>query len=839
VFGKSLLRRRTAGYRSLVQIPWRAAPRAALSSPLTLLVSVVTALLLSFVVAAAVMHSAASGSAAIAYQQEQLCKESLHPSLEATGVGAVPHQNVARTVDEIIAAVPDKPPLIGTYTREKRVDFGGRQTYAKFGHRPGATDHLEVLQGGSKDGLWVPQSIAVTTDLQLGKRGMGGRLPPVTAIYADLIDPLPGWWCSERHFVVPNVLDRDELATAVVWMPSAESFAALPPEAVDYTDITVRFPSDVPRTVDEAQTLLTEGTARIAPFKGGRVREVSPLVLPVENAAQTARNVRSAVLPLTLISLLIGLAGVATVTTQWAQRRQHELRLLWVRGSGPFALGGRGVLELGPPLLLGGVAGLGVARLLLPGYAPSDALPPGTGTTAALAVVVVVALSIAVTFATAALRAHRMFQVAQRGNRLRKVLAALPWELATAALAVWAWNRVQHSGLSTTVKIGGLPRIDAAALAFPLLVVLTAALLTARLARWALAVSHRAKFWSAPAAQLAIRRLAAAAGPVTGVLLVGVLAVGTIAVGTAIAGSQKTALEVKSGMYTGSNSYAQIDSEVTGLPESLRADSTIVGFVKQYDRTALVIDPKTFRAGAFPFEIDPALLDEPLRVGDVPRREVQLPGLPAVNPSAWVPAFPKLGRSGWVVPVDVVEDRDDVGSWYVWSRKPLGELTGALKAAGVKFRSVGEKSKAVQGLPFLTIQWTFAFVAALGAVLAVVAAIALLLAVEVRRRQNALSGAFSTRMGLRPAAMLRSHLLELGAVAAAAVVVGFTASSVSSGFTVPRLDPAPRLAPTPEVPDVLPLLVTTVAGSVLVVLVAAWVAVRAVRSARIGELIRG
>jgi putative ABC transport system permease protein len=217
-----------------------------------------------------------------------------------------------------------------------------------------------------------------------------------------------------------------------------------------------------------------------------------------------------------------------------------------------------------------------------------------------------------------------------------------------------------------------------------------------------------------------------------------------------------------------------------------------------------------------------------------------LPGLPPFEPGAWVPSLPKLGRSGWVVPVDRIEDRRDVGSWYVWSTKPLREVTEALSAAGVKVsHDVGVKEKAVQGLPFLTIKWTFGFVAALGAVLAVVASIALLLAVEVRRRQNALSGAFSARMGLGPAAMLRSHLLELGAVAAAAVVVGSAASAVSSGFTVPKLDPAPRLTPMPEVPNLLPLLVTTVVGGVLVVLVAAWIAVRSVRSAKIGELIRG
>ncbi|WP_433262140.1 FtsX-like permease family protein [Actinosynnema sp. CS-041913] len=817
-----------------MQIPWRAAPRAALSSPLTLLVSLVTALLLSFVVAAAVLHSAASGSAAVDYQQDRLCAEALHPSLETR----LPPEQVTPLLDEVRRTVGDQPMLPATYTREARADFGGKQTYAKFGFRPGATDRLEVLEGGSKDGLWVPKSISLTTDLKLGKRGMGGRLPPVTAIYADLRDPLEPWWCSERSWVIPNTYAKYDLATAVVWMPSAESFADLPPELARTVDVTIRFPSAQPQTVDEAEDLLATGTARVKPIADQGVRMVSQLVLPVENAHQTAGNVRSAILPLTLISLLIGLAGVATVTVQWAQRRHGELRLLWVRGSGPAALGGRALLELGLPLVVGGLLGLGVARLLLPLYAPSTALPPGTIPTASVAVLVVIALAIAVTWATAAVRIHRVFQAATADTRVRRVLAAVPWELATAALAVWAWNRVQHSGLSTPLKIGGLPRIDAAALAFPLLVVLTTALVAARLARWALKASHRTSLWSKPAAQLAIRRLAAAAGPVTGVLLVGVLAIGTIAVGSGIAGSQKTALDVKSGMFTGAESIAQVDYD-TVLPADLRGTSTIVGVSELPDRMALVVDPGTFNDGAFGEDLDPALLAQPLRVGTAPRREITLPGLPPMNPEAHLPSFPKLGTFGWVVPRDRVPAADDVSSWWVWSAKPLGELTKALADNGIPYRNVGEKAKAVAGLPFLTIAWTFGFVTAIGAVLAVVAAIALLLAIEVRRRQNAVSGAFSTRMGLRPSALLSSHLLELGALASAAVAVGLAASSVSSGFAVPRLDPSPRLFPTPELPNLFPLFGATVAGSAAVVLVAAWIAVRAVRSARIGELIRG
>ena len=87
--------------------------------------------------------------------------------------------------------------------------------------------------------------------------------------------------------------------------------------------------------------------------------------------------------------------------------------------------------------------------------------------------------------------------------------------------------------------------------------------------------------------------------------------------------------------------------------------------------------------------------------------------------------------------------------------------------------------------------------------------------------------------------LLSSHLMELGALAAFAVVVGSLASALSASFAVPRLDPAPWLNPAPVLPNLLPLLGMTVAGSALVVFVAAWTALRTARAARIGELIRG
>jgi putative ABC transport system permease protein len=129
-------------------------------------------------------------------------------------------------------------------------------------------------------------------------------------------------------------------------------------------------------------------------------------------------------------------------------------------------------------------------------------------------------------------------------------------------------------------------------------------------------------------------------------------------------------------------------------------------------------------------------------------------------------------------------------------------------------------------------------VAAIGVVLAVVAAVALLLAVEVRRRQNAVSGALSTRMGMRPSVLWSSHLMEVGALALLATGIGVVASFASAGAAVPRLDPAPWLNPAPVLPDLLPLLGSMMTCGALVVVVAAWLALRGVRTARMGELLR-
>ncbi|MGZ3144220.1 ABC transporter permease [Lentzea chajnantorensis] len=793
--------------------------------------SIVTTLLLGFVVAAAVLHSSAAGSAALAYQQGRVCPQSMHPSLDGDGI----------PLAQAIRTATTNGGLGAVYTNIARPDFTGLATYARFGYRPGATEHLRVLQGGGT-GLWVPQTVASAAKVKIGDRLVGSTLV-VSAIYADLAHPVADWWCSEAKTVVPNPLAGEGASTSVIWVHQAADLALLPADFSSAT-VSIRFPAEPVTTIAEAEALRDNGNALLA--KLGLPLTRTDLVSAAITASATARdNVGSALLPLVVVSVLVGLAGVGTVTVQWAQRRHSELRLLWVRGAGPLALGLRGVLELGLPLVLGGVLGLVAARVLLPLYGPGTAPAPGTLWTALGAVLAVVVLSLAVTVLTACWKTHRTFQ----GRPRRWRLAVLPWELAVGGLAVLAWLRLAENGLGTRPGAGELPRIDAAALTFPLLVVLAAALLATRVLRWTLTWSHRVQFWRVPAAQLAVRRLAAAAGPVTGVVLVGVLAVGTIAVGSSVAGAQRSALDSKSAVHVGANSTAQVSQDLaTGkvaLPESLRGTTTLVGV----SSGALVVDPATFTDAAIVGDPDrvravlaglrkTGAVASAVRIGRAANQEMQVPGLPLLKPSESLPSFPKLGTRGYVITRSAVPAPEQVGSWHLWSSLPVSALTAELQKAGIHYTNVADRAKVLDGLPFLTVQWTFGFVAAIGVVLAVVAAVALLLAIEVRRRQNAVSGALSTRMGMKPALLWSSHLLEVGAIAVAAVAVGAVASFVSAGAAVPRLDPAPWLNPAPVLPDLVPLLGLMVVCGAAVVAAAAWLALRGVRTARMGELLR-
>ncbi len=856
--------------------PWRAAPKAALSSPLTLIVAAVTSLLACFLGTAAVLQASAAGGAAVTYQTGITCPDSYGPVF---GKGNIAVQDIPALTQAVRRHAPAHgfaAPVVGAYTTVlPGTEFNGDPHYKiRLAYRDQAgLDNLTLQQGSRAPGLWLGNVVADAEHIGLGAKPslQGIPLPPVTGIYGDLLDPPPRFWCSQQSGAVIDRLVNDPIdsiafATDQKTFDSAVKAIGLP--RMQYFHISFYEPP--PTTLSGAEDLLQRSHDLVTDVRAdltaqGRGDLVAADVPTFERSVQIARqaqdNVFVSILPLALISVLVGCAGLGTVALQWYQRRHAQLRLLSARGSGPAALGGLAVAELGLPIFAGGAAGTVAARLLLGVYGPPGAPDPAAELQAGGVAAGTLVLSLALLALVVAVRVHREFElgrVRRKGNRAR-LLAYFPWELATAGMAWLGWNRLAHYGSGS--RLGNpLPQVDPLALTYPVFVVLTVGLLTARLAWLALHASHRARLWSRPALQLAIRRLAGARAPVTGVLVIGTLAVGTLATGIGIANGQEEALDTKSAVFVGSNARLDTDSPIgmgdVAMPASLAGTSTVVGELTGTGSVVLVVDPATFARGAAADRIPTADLDELLRkisqpdprgtpvirVGHTARQTTQLPdGLPDAVPAGDLPVFPMIGTSpGYVVSRTVLSHAqlDSVPKWSVLTTAPMAEATSALRSAGVFIPNRISRETALDGLPFFVVSWTFSFVALLGAVLGIVAILALLVAVEVRRRQNALAGALVLRMGMRPRTLLASHLMELGALSGLAIVVGVVCGISVAGLSVPRFDPATFLAPRSELPDPLPFVLTVVVIGVAVVALAGWIAVRSMRTARTAELIR-
>ena len=855
-------------------MPWRAAPLAALSSPLTLIVAAATALLACFLGTAAILQASAAGGAAVTYQAGTTCPDSYGPVF---GKGNIPVSAVPAVTAAVRRHAPAhgfSAPVVGQYTSVLYgINFNGDPNYKiRLAYRDQAgLDNLALRQGARTPGLWLGNVVADAEHIGVGTRpGVGGiGLPPVTGIYSDLLDPPPRWWCSQQTGAVVDRLVNDPI-DSIVFATDQKTFddtvKALGVPRLQILHISFYEPP--PTTVSGAEDLLRRSNELVADVRadltaqglGNTVAaDVPTFARSVQISEQAQSNVFVSILPLALISVLVGCAGIGTVALQWYQRRHAQLRLLSARGSGPGALGLLAVAELGLPVLLGGAAGALLARLLLGVYGPGGEPDAPDELLAGGVAAGVLAFSLALLTLVVAVRVHREFElgrVRRKSNRMR-LLAYFPWELLSAGMALLGWNRL--AGYATASRLGNpLPQIDPLALTYPVFVVLTVGLLTARLAWLALRASHRARFWSRPALQLAIRRLAGARAPVTGVLVIGTLAIGTLATGLGIANGQEEALQTKSSIFVGSNARIDTDSPIgmgkVAMPPSLRGSSSVVGELTGTGSVVLVIDPATFRDAAALDAVPTAEFDDLLqkisqpgasgtpaiRIGHPAKQ--QLPGgLPNAQVVGDLPVFPMIGTStGYVISRTVLSTAqlNQVPKWSVLTNASLADATAALHDAGVYIPNRVSRDLALDGLPFMVVSWTFSFVALLGAVLGAVAILALLVAVEVRRRQNALAGALVLRMGMRPRTLLASHLLELGTLSGVAIAVGVVCGISVAGLSVPRFDPATFLAPRSELPDPAPFVLTVLAVGVLVVALAGWIAVRSVRTARTAELIR-
>lgn len=862
------MRRRRPG-RTRVPLAWRTAPRAALASPLVVLVTAATALLTCFLATATSLHSSAAAGAAVADRVESVCDDQYGPFFNARSLSRSEAQVVADTVARHAPEHGFGAPMLGMYTPVGAAEFDGEVYKYRVAYRDGGIDDLELLRGTRSPGLWMGTELADSANIPLGTRGQGGALPPTTGIYRDLHLPAPGPWCSVRDMTVTNRLVDHIETGSIVFATGRGAFDRAVQQFDELERAVVSFRLSPPSTLAEAEERAARAHALIADvdadLRAGGHSDLAhgsvPFQRSIDLANRAETNVGLSIAPLAVLAVLVGCAGAGMLGVQWYQRRYPQIRLLSSRGHGPGALGGLALAELGLPVAIGGLAGILLARALLPGYGPPGEIEPAEFWEAAGGGIGALVLSAALLTGVVAMRAHREFQrgrVAQR--RVRSKLAAyVPWELGTAAVAWAGWLRLAEYG--GTSRLGDpLPQVDPLALTYPVAVVLTVGIVLARLAFVLLRLSHRARLWSRPALQLAIRRLAGARVAVVGVLVIAMLAVGTLAVGTGVAEGQRNALENKTGMYVGAQSSVDVGTDVgTGaraLPDGARTGTSLIGRINSAvgGSPVAVVDPDTFLSAAWTGPLDETRIRDLLeRIsepsgGSLPAIRIgehttppEVSGLPSLDVTAGLDAFPLLSSEpGYVVSRAALTDAQlaDVPQWTVLSSKPLHELTTAFRDAGMVHPNAQSRAEVLDALPFHVVEWTFSFVTLLGVVLAVVAILTLLVAVETRRRQNALAATLLVRMGMRPTTLLRSHLAELGAIGGLATVAGVTSGVTVAAISVRQFDPVRWLAPVPELPNLVGLTVTVVAASTVVVLLTALLAVRSARTAAPAELLR-
>lgn len=621
--------------------------------------------------------------------------------------------------------------------------------------------------------------------------------------------------------------------------------------------------------------------AGAAGFRGSPPHVGGQLVTAVERAEFELDVLGGPVRGLGLAGQGLALLVVAVAAVRAHRHRLSRARLFAVRGVSPVALAVRAAVGAVLPLGIGVAGGWAVGLLgpRLVGTAVGDDVVRAMGRVAPLALgaaVLVVALVVGV---TAAVRARPT-----TGERRLLPVA----EVTAIALAVVAWwGRGQGGGQPVLARADGTADVDAVVFALPLLLVVAAAAVGARLLRWGLAAAtgladraERAWRWQG-GVYLAFRRLRRLGAVATLLVFVTASGVGVLVVGGVLAASSDATIREKAGIAIGADARMQVrpgvlNDEAAMAPyTSLSVPSTLVrrigdGFLDdRHEVEVLAVDPSELaRVAHQPRSVARDLGDllddlappeaggtaEVLAVGGTVRdgMVLSLPGLELpLRVVHRVPTFPGVAgdRPAIVLANGGVLDPDDVvmrARLLPVTRTELWIGRGDGTVADLRERMVqlglhDELAWAddLHDSPTVApVRATFGFVRGQAAVIAGLGLLALLVHHVGLARERALSTALAGRMGLRRRSLAAADAVELGTLLAGAVGLGAGAGLLAARTVVADYDPLPEV-PLPMVfavpgTDLVPVL--AVGGLALVVTV--WLARRAARTADIATMLR-
>ena len=842
------------------------APFLLLRFPGTLLAVGLAALLLAVAGAAGPLFVASAGNASL--EREVAAGGEHIPAFEVRKPSAVV-PDILLYRDAVVRRSLDLPglgaPIVAGIGSLATVEVPGAAAGVRFVMRAGAFEHVEVLDGGEGEGVWLADRAAdilhveAGDDVTLSRLDNPGTRVRVAAVYRDLAiarrDP---FWTPLSGIIYPP--DPDSSAPPSFLLADPQTFVTLQPSLDDRAEFMWSVPLEGRPTLDEARALAADlrrigGTLSDETTELGSALSSASYQTPVPSwVAQADRTVGALITPVETISMAgrgVALAVVIAAGIYVVRRRRVEFSLLQARGVSPAWLGTRVGVESVLPLVTGAAVGavgaVELVRFLGPGRFTDEAVSESilaAGITSGVGLVAI---------AAAAAVAVRSLDDASGSGRLRGVVARVPWEVVVLTLAAAALYEAVVRGGQPLVDERGDVTIDRLLLLFPLLVLAGGAGLAVRVLRRVMPRLRRLRAWRSPAVYLSSRRLAGA--PRTAGLLItaSALGLGMLAYAGLLTASIRGTADVKAHVSVGSDVAADLlapprDLAALGVPATeVGVASGVVLQPAGGEADLIGIDPETFAdaafwdASAFGASLEDVLASLgtpgdplPVAVAGAPNdlTTVSVAGTPIpVAVTERLDAFPGMPRDGAVVVADarrleaLLDAPDDELQIQVWARGEPEALRGALERAGssvVALRSVDE----VRDTPaFQSLAWTFGFLQALGIAAGLIAVVGLVLYLQTRQRAREISYALARRMGLSPGAHRRSIAIELGGMLLTAFAVGLGLAVAAAALVYRRFDPLPSLPPGPVLRGPWPVL----AGAAVAIVLAAWIGSRLVQ----------
>ena len=477
--------------------PWRRAPARLLRTPSLFLSVAVAALVFGIAGSSRPLFASSAGDAALRSDVVQGCPSDVGLRVQRQGSTATPAPRspggVLRPVVDIPAAKTmldsDVAGLHGLAPAVITV-FGGTMTIGRAGSsttstvqvlsRTGFDRHIDVLHTVPAPGIWIPDTTARTLGLAAGDRvALSANFAPTTltvhGVFRDLVGAdRDASWCSLQQALdgygvsVPSptaFLDRPTLLRVLAdgHTAAAETWWEYAPDPAHWTI------GNATRTIP-ALRRIAAATSNFA-LPEGRVFGVGTSSVDSQStlahSSQASKTGSATVGPVALGAAGVALLVLLVAAHTWLDRRRKEAVVLALRGAGPVALAVKGVLELAPPMILGGALGVGAGDLLVRAVGPSSTIAPhavvtaielvGTAVAVALgAIVVVIWLGV------------RKIGVATESVSARARLAL--WEPAVLAFAAAAYYELSTQSGSTGSPSAGA-HVDTLVLLFPVLLI--------------------------------------------------------------------------------------------------------------------------------------------------------------------------------------------------------------------------------------------------------------------------------------------------------------------------------------------------------------------------------